>query len=183
MKLSQFIQIDLESDPICSSAGCEQYKHPKGEDEPPRDYPVPNFGDDVDVIATRNHEALASKLVGHNWEFKTDDSFEKYRNKAKDTEYDYSPRLDEDMRTSIASTAYAEGLAHPIEATNGSSLVQLESDPVCSSAGCNQYLHAEPDKGWPKDYKVPNFGQDEDIKASLLNEQLASKMIGHKWGM
>lgn len=184
MKLAQFIQIDLESDPICSSAGCEQFKHPEKEEEPPKDYFVPNFGDDVDVIGTRVNEQVASKLVGHNWAFKTEDSYEKYRNKAKDTEYNYYPKLDEDMATSVQSMQFAEGLMHPMDSVaNGSSLLQLESDPICASSGCNQYKHAEPEKGHPIDYKVPDFGQDADIATSLANEALASKMINHKWGM
>jgi hypothetical protein len=39
----------VESDPICASSGCDQYLHPKGEDEPPRDYFVPDFGADHDI--------------------------------------------------------------------------------------------------------------------------------------
>ena len=100
--------MQLQSDPICSSAGCEQYKHPKAPDEPPRDYPVPNFGTDTDIIASLAHEKLASKMVGFNWEFKTDDSFEKYRNKAKDTDYNFYPDLDDDMRTSLTNQHNAE---------------------------------------------------------------------------
>ena len=40
------------SDPICSSAGCTQYKFPKKKEDYPKDYPVPNFGVDEDVITT-----------------------------------------------------------------------------------------------------------------------------------
>ena len=53
--------------------------------------------------------------------------------------------------------------------------VALESDPICSSGGCTQYKHPqlfEKDK-WPRDYFVPNFGEDFDIRASKkhLKEQ------------
>ena len=45
--------------------------------------------------------------------------------------------------------------------------VQLESDvwsdPICSSAGCNQYLHPESKEDFPKGYGVPDFGVDRDI--------------------
>jgi hypothetical protein len=42
---------DVRSDPICDSAGCSQYLHPKPpkEDEHPMDYFVPNFGRDPEV--------------------------------------------------------------------------------------------------------------------------------------
>lgn len=90
------------------------------------------------------------------------------------------------MSTSVQSMQYAEGLMHPMDSVSlGSTLLQtgVESDPICASSGCNQYKHAEPEKGHPVDYKVPDFGQDADIATSLANEQLASKMINHKWGM
>ena len=39
--------IHLDSDPICNSAGCTQYKHPDPKtDNWPINYPVPNFGQD-----------------------------------------------------------------------------------------------------------------------------------------
>ena len=49
--------MQLESDPICSSAGCDQYKHPEAPEDPPRDYFVPNFGHDPDMVSTLDHEA------------------------------------------------------------------------------------------------------------------------------
>jgi hypothetical protein len=43
-------EINLESDPICSSSGCDQYKHPKSKEvKYDMDYPVPNFGMDRDI--------------------------------------------------------------------------------------------------------------------------------------
>lgn len=42
-------------------------------------------------------------------------------------------------------------------------LVQLESDPICSSAGCDQYKHPKAKDSWDKDYPVPHFGMDRDI--------------------
>ena len=46
--------IMLESDPICSSGGCTQYNHPKKSESAliPRDYFVPNFGKDTDMVGT-----------------------------------------------------------------------------------------------------------------------------------
>lgn len=43
--------VQMKSDPICSSAGCTQYEHPKLETYP-MDYPVANFGVDHDIKAT-----------------------------------------------------------------------------------------------------------------------------------
>jgi len=35
--------------------------------------------------------------------------------------------------------------------------------------------------GHPKDYFVPNFGQDHDIVASLANTANAEKSLNHVW--
>ena len=99
--------MQVQSDPICSSAGCDQYKHPAPAAEPPRDYPVPDFGADPDIAGTIENERVSSKIVGHQWKFKTPESWEKYRNKAKDTDYNFAPELDEDTRTTIANAANA----------------------------------------------------------------------------
>ena len=48
--------------------------------------------------------------MGHDWKFKTPESWEKYRNKAKDTDYNWAPELDEDMKSTIAHTSAAEGI-------------------------------------------------------------------------
>ena len=73
------------------------------------DYPVADFGQDTDIKNSLENEAVASKQVGHIWKFKTDESFEKYRNKAKDTDYNFYPDLDEDMKSSLANQRFAEG--------------------------------------------------------------------------
>lgn len=48
------IMIDMQSDPICSSAGCTQYKQPEGKPDHPMDYFVPDFGVDHDIIASHS---------------------------------------------------------------------------------------------------------------------------------
>ena len=53
--------------------------------------------------------------------------------------------------------------------------VQLESDPICSSAGCTQYKTKKTPLGYDLDYFVPNFGVDKDIldtQKSIINSQL-----------
>ena len=56
-------------------------------------------------------------------------------------------------------------------------LVGIESDPICSSAGCTQYNHPRPSLAgrYPKDYFVPNFGRDADVIGTINSEQVASK--------
>jgi len=100
--------IQLQSDPICSSAGCTQYKQPEGPKMWPIDYFVPNFGMDRDIKWTAEDEKVASALVGHAWSFKTPESWEKWRNRAKDAPYNFDPELSEDMRTSLSNQKFAE---------------------------------------------------------------------------
>lgn len=103
----------MQSDPICSSAGCVQYKQPEGPAQHPMDYFVPNFGVDHDVLATESNEKLASAMVGHAWSFKTPESFEKNRNRAKDVDYNFNPTLDGDMTTSLSNMHNATQDAGP----------------------------------------------------------------------
>jgi len=56
----------LDSDPICSSAGCTQYKAP-AVDTHPMDYFVPNFGADHHIVESENSEKWAAKEIGHTW--------------------------------------------------------------------------------------------------------------------
>jgi len=165
--------LQLESDPICSSSGCDQYKHPKKEDDYPRDYDVPNFGQDHDIRDSFNSEAIATKTVGHKWNWKEVE-------KPDIIEYSTRP-LEVDIEDSLSNLRNQEGAYGSWRLPP--SLVQLEteSDPICSSAGCTQYKHPENEEDFKKDYPVPNFGQDHDIAASLNNEQIASKIVGHKW--
>jgi hypothetical protein len=43
----------LEDDPICNSSGCTQYKHPPASVDWPKNYGVPSFGVDQDILATQ----------------------------------------------------------------------------------------------------------------------------------
>ena len=76
------------------------------------DYFVPNFGMDKDILATEANEKVASALVGHAWSFKTPESFEKYRNraKAKDVDYNFDPALDSNMVDSLNSLRIASDI-------------------------------------------------------------------------
>jgi len=180
----------MQSDPICSSAGCSQYKQPEGPPQHPMDYLVPNFGMDHDILATKKDEEVASALVGHGWAFKTPESWAKYRNRAIDTNYNFAPKLDADMVTSANSQKIAEDqYGNPkykwgMGIDNSSSLVQTQDDPCYSSLGvdgCTQTLPPKGDLGYPTDYHVPNFGLDPDMIGTMENERIASAMVGHAW--
>merc|ERR1712146_285288 len=60
------VQLDEQSDPICSSAGCWKSEYTKQADEKIVQYPDPSDLDE-DVDNTLAHETLASKKVGHTW--------------------------------------------------------------------------------------------------------------------
>jgi len=96
---------------------------------------------------TRDSVAQAEKDLGHDWEFGTKASKAKWHNVAKDTMYDYSPKLDEDMRHTskhLSDTQTKLGHKWVIEEESSykpnyaqtESELNLESDPICSSAGC-----------------------------------------------
>jgi hypothetical protein len=123
-------EAQISSDPICSSAGCTQYKHPKKKDPYPKDYFVPNFGTDRDIKDNFDDLKVAEGIVGHNWKFIFE---EPPVNPAKKTLYDDKPELDADIVDSVSNLKKTElKLQHPLELDN----VQLSSDPICSSAGC-----------------------------------------------
>lgn len=46
------VRLGSKSDPICSSAGCTQYEHPKKDRGYKVDYFVPQFGADHDIVTT-----------------------------------------------------------------------------------------------------------------------------------
>ena len=72
------------------------------------DYFVPNFGMDKEILASEADEKVASALVGHAWAFKTPESWEKWRNRAKDVDYNFDPSLDSNMNDSLSNMRNAE---------------------------------------------------------------------------
>jgi len=183
--------VQLESDPICSSAGCNYNSEKPGAH--PMNYFVPNFGADREhVVDTHGSLLWAEKALNHKW----DPVLKKDLPKGPPKDY-FVPNfgVDEDVKNvqdAIAQQEKKHGKWSPKQDENGvwlvpepinnaaysyNSLVQLDSDPVCSSAGCMYGEKAT----HPMDYKVPNFGQDHIIKESHESLDWAEKNLGKKW--
>merc|ERR1719213_1307524 len=176
--------MQIQSDPICSSAGCTQYKHKKKALGYDIDYAVPNFGRDHDINDNFDSIKLAEGMIGHNLQLGTAASKAKWKNPAKDVDYNFRPALDGDVITTQKNLGDAEtNLGHKwvIDDVQLDSDMKLESDPICSSAGCTQYKHKKKALGYDINYPVPNFGRDHDINDNFDSLTLAEGMIGHKF--
>jgi len=178
-------KLNTESDPICNSAGCTQYLHKHKKLPYPIDYPVPNFGVDRDIVDNHDDLKVAEGIVGHHWNF---EFIKPPVNPAKKTVYDGAPPLDEDIIDSRKNLKDTEvKLSHKF--TLDTDDVQLasdikmgsESDPICNSAGCTQYLHKHKKLPYPIDYPVPDFGVDRDIIDNHDDLKVAEGIVGHKW--
>jgi hypothetical protein len=98
--------LDSESDPICSSSGCTQYKHPESKEAKyDMDYGVPSFGMDRDIMGSLENLKVAEGVVNHKW---AGIDKEKYSNPAKKVDYNFAPRLDGDIIDSQAHLASTE---------------------------------------------------------------------------
>ena len=189
--------VQTTSDPICSSAGCEQYLHPQlpPELQHPIDYPVPNFGVDHGILDVHASIAAAEKQLNHKWEP------ELKAPEAPPTPY-VDRGIDQDIKDSLSHMETQEGIHgawNPKQDADGNWIVpqainnkdysytgdavfaQTESDPICSSAGCDQYLHPVAPDAHPVDYFVPNFGVDHEIKDNFNSLGEAEKIRNHEW--
>jgi hypothetical protein len=138
---------------------------------------VPSFGADPDIETTHNSIANSEKLLKHKIIMGTDESAAQWANPALKAPYDFSPKLDHDVIVTENNKVNAEAsLGKTMEVP---SLIQIQSDPICSSAGCTQYEHPKT-KGYPMDYFVPNFGKDHDIGTTDTSLSIAEKQLGHK---
>jgi len=175
------VETDANSDPICSSAGCDQYKHKHKKLPYPVDYPVPNNGVDHDILANDNSLKVAEGIVGKKWDFKLQ---KPPVNPAKKTIYDGAPKLDGDIvdsRTNLKSTETKMSHKLVLDADDLQVGEQINSDPICSSAGCGQYKHAHKKLPYPVDYPVPDNGMDHDIVANDASLKAAEGIVGKKW--
>jgi hypothetical protein len=188
--------IKIESDPICSSAGCN-YASEKGTKTHPMNYFVPNFGRDREINHSFDSLDWAESKLNHKWVPPT-----KSQVKAGQHPMDYfvpNFGVDDDIKMTQANVAEQEKvLGHewvPVQDENGvwivptankpvllqtESEINLESDPVCSSAGCN-YASQKPPKGHPVDYFVPNFGRDQDINSTWASLDWAESKHQHRF--
>jgi len=175
--------MNLESDPICSSAGCTQFKHKKTPLGYPIDYPVPSFGADPEISAASNSLSIAEAMHKHKLIMGTPESKAKWHNVAKDTLYDFAPALDGDITATQAHLAGAEKSTNHkwvIEDQALQTEADIASDPICSSAGCTQFKHKKTPLGYPIDYPVPSFGADPEIAAASNSLSIAEAMHKHK---
>merc|ERR1719213_119822 len=175
--------MQIQSDPICSSAGCTQYKHKKKALGYDIDYAVPNFGRDHDINDNFDSIKLAEGMIGHNLQLGTAASKAKWKNPAKDVDYNFRPALDGDVITTQKNLGDAEtNLGHKwvIDDIQLDSDVKVDSDPICSSAGCDQYKHKKKPRGYDINYPVPNFGQDHDINDSFHSLAISEDALSHK---
>ena len=146
----------MQSDPICSSAGwpCDQNTK---KFPYPINYKVPNFGVDEDIINTQKHISDQEKAKNHVWK----------------------PKQDENGAW-IVPKAHANGSY----TYKKPSLAQLQSDPVCHSAGCpkSKWFGKENKNGENILYPdvVDKFGYDEDIIDSVGSEMSVTKKMNRK---
>lgn len=177
-------EVKTESDPICSSAGCTQFKHKKKGLGYDIDYPVPNFGRDHDINDNFESIKLAEEMVGSKFTIGTAESAARWKNHAKKVDYNFRPALDGDVISTQKNLADAEDtLGHKwvINDVQLDADIKVESDPICSSAGCTQYKHVKKALGYDIDYPVPNFGRDHLINQNFGSLDWAEKQLGHRW--
>jgi len=120
--------------------------------------------------------SIGEKMNKHKLIMGTADSKAKWHNVAKDTLYNYYPKLDGDVVNTNR---------HMVEAEDrlGYSMVQLNSDPITDSTGeYTQYTHPESGKKkWKMNYPVPNFGSDSEIDNVKESITGAETSLGIKW--
>lgn len=189
----------MESDPVCSSAGCTQYKHKKKALGYDINYPVPNFGRDHDINENNGSLDWAENSLNHHWTWKK-------RPKADEVTYSNGGPIDEEVRYTMKNLKDQESIhgvwelppkdyagvqllstyninKKELDRSEDQQNVQLntESDPICSSAGCTQYKHKKKSLGYDINYFVPHFGTDNEINESKASLATAEAMIGHKF--
>jgi hypothetical protein len=146
---------------------------------------VPHFGEDTDITDAKVNLALVEKDYDHKLVVPEKEDPRKMNY--------FVPHFgsDDNIRASMKNLDEAEKTyKHELEVTEdgeGSySLLQtdadlnLESDPICSSAGCTQYKHKTKGLGYKINYPVPNFGADSDIIESKASLKLAEELQGHE---
>ena len=98
------LQLEAESDPICSSSGCPKNKLHAGPTWP-MDYPVPNFGADQDVLNVNDSLAASEKIHEKKWNWEDT----KKKTPEDPVQYPHDP-LDEDVVTTLGHAGQQEAI-------------------------------------------------------------------------
>jgi len=113
----------------------------------PMDYPVPDFGADHEMIASKEHEGAAEDLLAHKWKLQKDEKTEKWIVPPSDVEF----KIDDNARFPVLDFAQRKADV---------SYAQLESDPICATSGCPKT--AEEKKKPPVVYNM--YPSDYDLE-------------------
>jgi hypothetical protein len=137
------------------------------------------------MVGTMNSIAIGEKMNNHKFIMGTADSKAKWHNVAKDTDYNFAPKLDQDMVITAKNLADSQtNLGHKwvIDDLQIGSQMNTVSDPICSSAGCEKSDYTKAEEAKIVQYPDPNAqGYDHDVKVTLKNEGDASDRVGHVW--
>jgi hypothetical protein len=126
------------------------------------------------MVGTMNSIKIGEEMFKHKFIMGTADSKAKWHNVAKDTLYDYYPKLDGDM---INTNRHIDAAENQL----GTTMIQVASDPITDSTGeTTQYTHPEgKDKKFKMNYAVPNFGVDHEVLSDADNVAATEKLLGH----
>lgn len=69
---------------------------------------MPNFGVDHDILDNHHSLEIAEGALSHKLEMATEKSKAKWHNPAKDTDYNFAPKLDGDMISTAKHLADSE---------------------------------------------------------------------------
>ena len=112
-------------------------------------------------------------MVGHHWDFGTEESKAKWHNKAKDTDYDFAPKLDGDMITTAKNLDNAQTtLKHKWVIDDLQICEQGMSDPNCGTGdGCYKSKWTKGEEAKIVQYPDPEEqGLDSNVRITLNNE-------------
>ena len=175
-----------------------------GKKEEPTEYDK-NPDLDDDIITTQGHEKLAQKFlvketVAKEDKKKTEEKKEetkkeeKKAEEKKEDEKKAEEKKDDDKKEEEEEEKKEDDKQEDEkkeqeekkeEEKKDDAKVQLdsESDPICHSAGCSQYLFPKPDakKLYPMDYFVPQFGVDPDVISTFNSLDVAQEQRDHIW--
>ena len=132
----------------------------------PTNYFVPHFGEDHDILETKKSYQKEEQKQGHFWAVTPtpDDPPRNYFVPHFGVDTDIADSFknlnDQESKHGKWNLPPDEWFSQMDNVPEEHEQVQIESDPICSSAGCVQYLHMKKGLGYKINYPVPNFGAD-----------------------